>query len=60
MTKNTMNVAKGRGAGMIAGLAVGYVGSKVIGKDTKNLKKHAGKAVNAMGTVANDVTSMLK
>ena len=63
MTQNTMNIMRGIGAGMLAGMAVGYVGSKMTSmssQNTKALKKDASKAVCAMGDMAQDVTKMLK
>ncbi len=62
MNQNAMNIIKGIGAGMVAGVAVGYVGSKMTSmsnQNTKNLKKDATKAVNAVGDVAQDVTKIM-
>ena len=62
MNQNSMNIIKGIGAGMLAGMAVGYVGSKMTSmssQSTKALKKDATKAVNAVGDVAQDVTKIM-
>lgn len=59
MIKNTMNVVKGVGAGLIAGAVVGYVGSQMI-KQPKKTKKKAAHAVNAVGSLLDNVQAMLK
>ena len=43
MAKNTMNIAKGVGAGLVAGLMFGFV-SSVMMKDSRRNKKKAAKA----------------
>lgn len=59
MVKNTMNVVKGVGAGLIAGAVVGYVGSQMM-QQPKKTKKRAAHAVNAMGSFLDNVQAMLK
>ena len=62
MTQNTMNIVKSIGAGMLAGMAVGYVGSKMTSmssQNTKTLKKDASKALNAVSDVASDVSEIM-
>ncbi|HIS49059.1 MAG TPA: hypothetical protein IAA80_00955 [Candidatus Gallacutalibacter pullistercoris] len=60
MMKNTMNVVKGVGLGMLAGAAVTMVGSQMMKADKKQMKKNAGKAVRAMGDVIEGVQYMFK
>lgn len=59
MVKNTMSVVKGVGAGLVAGAVVGYVGSQMI-KQPKKTKKKAAHAVNAVGSLLDNVQAMLK
>lgn len=60
MMKNTMNMVKGVGLGMLAGAAVTMVGSQMMKTDKKQLKKNAGKAIKAMGDVIDGVQYMFK
>lgn len=60
MTKNAMGVVRGISAGLVAGAAIGYIGSKMNKKSPKKLKKHAGKAIQAVGSIANDVSGMFR
>lgn len=57
--KNTMNVVKGVGAGLVAGAVVGYVGSQMA-KNPKQTKKKAKKAVGAVSGMLDNVQAMLK
>ncbi|MEG1427208.1 MAG: hypothetical protein RSC76_05920 [Oscillospiraceae bacterium] len=62
MTKNTMNVAKGIGIGMLSGAAALAVGSAVMKKskpNMKGMKRSAGKAVHTVSELINGVESML-
>ena len=47
MAKNTTNVIKGVGAGLVAGVMFGIV-SSVMMKDSKKNKKKASKAIDAV------------
>lgn len=60
MMKNTMNVVKGVGLGMIAGATVAVVGERMMKTDKKQMKKNAGKAIRAMGEVIDGVQYMFK
>lgn len=54
MAKNTVNIAKGVGAGLVAGLMFGFV-SSVMMKDSRRNKKKAAKAID---TVENILSGM--
>ena len=63
MVKQTMNIAKGIGMGMLAGAAVAAIGSKAMGKTqktVKSMKKSAGKAIHTVGDLIGDVERILK
>ena len=60
MMKNTMNVVKGVGLGMIAGATVAVVGERMMKTDKKQMKKNAGKAIRDMGEVIDGVQYMFK
>ena len=58
MVKHTMNVAKGIGMGVLAGVAVAAVSSKVMNgghKKASHMRKSAGKAMHSMGALIGDV-----
>ena len=59
MYKNTMSVVKGIGAGMAVGIAAGVVGATVLG-NKKKVKKHAHKAMHAVGDLLGNVPYMFK
>ena len=59
MSRNAMNVAKGIGAGMVAGVMVGFVGSQMM-KNEKKMKKKAGKAFSAVGDLIENAQYMFK
>ena len=48
MQKSTMNVVKGVSAGLMTGMAVGYIGKKMMDKNGNQIKKKASKAVQTM------------
>ena len=48
MTRNTMGIIKGVGGGLAAGMAVGFIGGQMM-KNSKQMKKKAGKAMHAVG-----------
>ncbi len=54
MAKNTMNVIKGIGAGLAAGMIVGFAGTLMLG-DTKKYKKKTAKAMGAAGELIDSV-----
>ena len=60
LSKNAMNIAKGVVAGVATGVLVGYAGSKMMKKNPKQMKKNAGKAINAMGDFISGVSAMFK
>ena len=59
MSRNAMNVAKGIGAGMVAVVMVGFVGSQMM-KNEKKMKKKAGKAFSAVGDLIENAQYMIK
>ena len=63
MVKHTMNVAKGIGMGVLAGVAVAAVSSKVMNgghKKASHMRKSAGKAMHSMGALIGDEEKMLR
>ncbi len=60
LSKAAANIAKGVVAGITAGVVVGYAGSKIMKKNPKQMKKNAGKAMNAMGDFISGVSAMFK
>ena len=63
MYKQTMNVAKGIGMGVLAGTVVAAIGAKAMeGNHRKaaHMKKSAGRAIHTVGTRIGDVEKMLK
>lgn len=63
MSKQTMNIAKTVGIGLIAGTAAVAVTSAVMSTNNstpKKMKKTAGKAMHSMGQIVNSMESMLK
>lgn len=61
MEKNSKmtNVVKGVAGGMLAGMAVGYMGKKMMDGKPK-MKKKASKAMKTMGSIINTAQYMLK
>lgn len=63
MVKQTMNVAKGIGMGVLAGVTVAAIGTRAMNgghRKASNMKKNAGKAIHTMGNLIGDVEKMLK
>lgn len=60
LARGAMNVVKGIGAGIATGVVVGYMGSKMMKKSPKQMKKRAGKAMHAMGDLVDGVSYMFK
>lgn len=61
MAKNSsmMNVARGVAGGMLAGMAVGYVGKKMMDNKPK-AKKKANRAMKTASSILNTAQYMLK
>lgn len=61
MSKNStaMNVVRGVAGGMLAGMAVGYVGKKMMDGKPK-AKKKANMAMKTVGSILNTAQYMLK
>ena len=63
MMKHTMNVAKGSGMGVLAGVTVAAVSSKVMNgghRKASHMRKSAGKAMHSVGNLIGDVEKMLR
>lgn len=60
MQKSTMNVVKGVSAGLMTGMAVGYIGIKMMDKNGNQIKKKASKAVQTMENLLDTAQYMLK
>lgn len=63
MVKQTMNMAKGIGMGVLAGVTVAAIGTKAMNgghRKAGSIKKNAGKAIHTMGNLIGDVEKMLK
>ena len=63
MYKQTMNVAKGIGMGVLAGAAVAAIGTKAMSgshRKAAHMKKNAGKAIHTVGNLIGDVEKMLR
>jgi len=59
MYKETMGFVKGIGAGVIAGVAVSAMGTKMM-KDNRHLKRNANKAMHAVNGMIDNVEMMFK
>lgn len=60
MYKGTMKFVSGIGAGMLAGVAVATVGSKMMKGKNKHFKRNAGKALHTVGDLIDNVQYMFK
>lgn len=60
MYKGTMKFISGIGAGMLAGAAVVTVGSKMMKGKNKHFKRSAGKTIQAVGDLIDNVQYMFK
>lgn len=63
MYKQSMNVAKSVGLGLLTGAAAAAVSAKVMGggnKTAANMKKSASKAIHTVENVLGDVERMLR
>lgn len=54
MARNTLSVIKGVGAGLAAGMLVGFAGSVMMG-DNKKYKKKTAKAIGVAGELFDSV-----
>lgn len=60
MNKGVSSFLRGMGTGVAAGITVAAVGSMMVNKNHKSLKKTVGKAVKAVGTFVDDVQSIVR
>lgn len=63
MYKQTMNVVKGLGVGVLAGTVAAAIGTKAMSggrRKAAHMKKTAGKAIHTMGNLIGDVEKMLR
>lgn len=63
MYKQTMNVAKGIGMGVLAGVTVAAISTKAMTgghRKANHMKKNAGKAIHTVGSLIGDVEKMLR
>lgn len=63
MYKQTMNVAKGVGLGLITGAAVAAVGARAMSSPRKkaaHMKKNASRAIHTVGSLIGDMEKMLR
>lgn len=58
-SSNMMNVAKGVAGGMLAGMAVGYAGKKMMDGRPK-MKKKADRAIHTAGQILDTARYMFK
>lgn len=56
---NMSNVVKGVAGGMLAGMAMGYMGKKMM-EDKPKMKKKANKAMQTLGQVVDTAQYMFK
>ncbi len=63
MYKQTVNMAKGIGMGVLTGVAVAAIGTKAMNgghRKANHMKKNAGKAIHTVGNLIGDVEKMLR
>ncbi len=63
MYKQTVNMAKGIGIGVLTGVAVAAIGTKAMNgghRKVSHVKKNAGKAIHTVGNLIGDVEKMLR
>ena len=63
MMNKTMNMAKGIGMGVLAGVAVAAVSNKRMNgghRKASQMRKSAGKAMHSVGNLIGDVEKMLR
>ena len=54
-----MGIMKGMGVGLAVGMAAGFTGSQMM-KNNKQMKRKANKALDAMGSLIDNVQYMMK
>lgn len=62
MYKQTMNVAKGVGLGLLTGAAVAAIGTKAMSgshRKAAHMKKNASRAIHTVGNLIGDMEKML-
>ncbi len=59
MAKNTLNIAKGVGAGLVAGVMFGFV-SSVMMKDSRKNKRKAAKAISTVEGILDGMQEIFK
>ncbi len=59
MARNTMNVVKGVGAGLAAGMLFGAVGSVML-KDSKKNKRKVAKAIDAVEGILDGIQDIFR
>lgn len=64
MYKQSMNVAKGVGLGLLTGAAVAAIGAKAMNggshKKAAHMKKNASRAIHTVGDMLGDMEKMLR
>ncbi len=63
MYKQTMNVAKGLGLGLLTGAAVAAIGTKAMSgshRKAAHMKKNASRAIHTVGNIIGDMEKMLR
>ena len=63
MHKQTMNVAKGVGLGLLTGAAVAAIGTKAMSgshRKAAHMKKNASRAIHTVGSLIGDMEKMLR
>lgn len=63
MAKQSMNVAKGVGLGLLTGAAVAAIGTKAMSgshRKAAHMKKNASRAIHTVGSLIGDVEKMLR
>ncbi len=59
MARNTANIAKGVGAGLVAGVMFGFV-SSVMMKDSRKNKKKASRALDTVENIIDNMQEIFK
>ncbi|MBQ4105141.1 MAG: hypothetical protein IJC86_01985 [Clostridia bacterium] len=60
MSNSVMSVVKGVTFGVVAGMAAGYVGTKMLSANKKSMKKKANRALREMGNMIDTASYMFK
>lgn len=55
-----MGIVKGVSAGLATGMLVGFVGTRMMNKNPKQMKRKANKTMQAVGEIVNGVSYMFK